>query len=151
MKIIISSVRGHLSIISLLENDPESCSDHFGGVESDFDGFLLVLRRFLRFCDFSGTMGFAETSRVASRLPSHPPGLSGPPWRGLTYSVNNNTLFFATIFAISLFSGRMGFAATSHRASRLPGPPPLPQASLTLWVWLNLFRQHYDFNLWCFV
>ena len=35
-EVYISNFRGHLRIISLLEIDPESCSDHFGGVESDF-------------------------------------------------------------------------------------------------------------------
>ena len=36
IKIDVTNFRGCLCMISLLEIDLESCSDHFGGVESDF-------------------------------------------------------------------------------------------------------------------
>ena len=46
IEIYISDFRGHLGIISLLEIDPESCSDQFGGVESyfwwTFAGFVQI-------------------------------------------------------------------------------------------------------------
>ena len=64
----MSNFQGYPSLISPLEIDPESCSDHFGGVEGDFDWF------FCRFCvDFFDFMIFRE--RWASpQQAAWPPG-----------------------------------------------------------------------------
>ena len=75
IKIDISNFRGHLAITSLLEIDPESCSDQFGGVESDFWWILLVLPRFLRF----GNDGFRRNKPRGLRAAWPPPRLVWPP------------------------------------------------------------------------
>ena len=76
IKITISTFRGRFWLISLLEIDPESCSDHLGGVESDFwwvcIGFVMIFAISL----FFGKDGFCRDKprglQAAGRSPRRP-------------------------------------------------------------------------------
>ena len=79
IKIYISNFQGCLYMISLLEIDPESCSDHFGGVESDFWWVFAGFVTIFAILWFFGNVGFRRNKPRGLWAAWPSPSLVWPP------------------------------------------------------------------------